>query len=96
MLMTDVSVVFQSTIVLEDRSDRFAGADRFRRSPYILVLIRLSITATFFFIDFVRDEVLVYLFDVGIPVVINFVEGVYFSHRHSGAVSSFLFPGHGI
>ena len=74
--MTDVSVVFQSTIVLEDRSDCFAGADRFRRSPYILVLIRLSITATFFFIDFVGDEVLVYLFDVGIPVVINFAEGV--------------------
>ena len=92
MLMTDVSVVFQSTIVLEYRSDDFAGADRFRRSPYILGLIRLSITTTFFLTDFVGDEVLVYLFDVAILVVINFVEDVYFSNQHSRAVSSFLFP----
>ena len=68
--MTDVSVEFQPTIVLKDRSDGFAGADRFRRSPYVLFPIRLSINATFFFFNFVSDEVLLYLFEVGISVVI--------------------------
>ena len=94
--MTDVSVVVQSTKVLKDRSDGFARAVRFRRSPYVLFPIGLSITDTFFFFNFAGDEELFYLLDVGISVVINFVEGFFFCNQHSGVDLSFLFPWHGI
>lgn len=82
-----------STIVLKDRVDGFAGADRFRSNPYVLLPIRLSITATRFFllINFVGDELLFHSLNVGVPVVFSFVEGVYLSNWHSGRVRTFSF-----
>ena len=74
----DVSVVFQSTIVLKEslRSDGFAGADRFRRSPY--VLLGLASLPLFLLFNFIGDKVLLYLFNVRTPVVIDFIKGFYF------------------
>ena len=68
--MTDVSVEFQSTIVLKKGRTALLAQTGFIEASTFCYPLDLASLPLFFFFYLVGDEVLLYLFEVGISVVI--------------------------